>query len=106
MGFFAIINSTMSRGPVLKPFSLSLGTPAEWVDLVAAASTIPRVLISLPAASLSDIFGRRRFLLLAGFVYATAPFLYLLITVWWQLIPVRFCHGSATGFLSHLPRHR
>jgi MFS family permease len=51
----------------------------------------------LPAASLSDILGRRRFFLLAGFVFASAPFLYLLVTVWWQLILVRFYHGFATG---------
>jgi len=97
MGFFAILSSTMSKSPVLKPFSLSLGTPADWVGVVAAASTIPGILVSLPAASLSDIFGRRRFLLLAGFVFASAPFIYLLITVWWQLILVRFYHGFATG---------
>lgn len=97
MGFFAILSSTMSKSPVLKPFSLSLGTPADWVGVVAAASTIPGILVSLPAASLSDILGRRRFLLLAGFVFATAPFLYLLITVWWQLILIRFYHGFATG---------
>jgi MFS family permease len=56
-------------------------------------------LISFPAASLSDIFGRRKFLLLAGFVFASAPFLYLLIPVggWWQLIMVRFYHGFATA---------
>jgi MFS family permease len=97
MGFFAILSSTMSKSPVLKPFSLSLGTPADWVGVVAAASTIPGILVSLPAASLSDILGRRRFLLLAGFVFATAPLLYLLVTVWWQLILVRFYHGFATG---------
>jgi len=97
MGFFAILSSTMSKSPVLKPFSLSLGTPADWVGVVAAASTIPGVLISLPAGSLSDILGRRKFLLLAGFVFASAPFLYLLVTVWWQLILVRFYHGFATA---------
>ncbi len=97
MGFFAILSSTMAKSPVLKPFSLNLVTPADWVGVVAAASTIPGILVSLPAASLSDIFGRRRFLLLAGFVFASAPFLYLLITVWWQLILVRFYHGFATG---------
>ncbi len=97
MGFFAILSSTMSKSPVLKPFSDNLGTPANWVGVVAAASTVPGILASLPAASLSDILGRRRFLLLAGFVFATAPFLYLLIAVWWQLILVRFYHGFATG---------
>jgi len=97
MGFFAILSSTMSKSPVLKIFSLHLETPADWVGVVAAASTIPGILVSLPAASLSDVFGRRKFLLIAGFVFASAPFLYLLIAVWWQLILVRFYHGFATA---------
>ena len=97
MGFFAILSSTMSKSPVLKPFSLSLGTPTDWTGVIAAASTIPGILISLPAASLSDILGRKKFLLIAGFIFASAPFLYLLITVWWQLIIIRFYHGFATG---------
>jgi MFS family permease len=97
MGVFAILSSTMSKSPALNPFSASLGTPTEWGGFVAAASTIPGILVSLPAASLSDIFGRRRFLLLAAFVFASAPFLYLIITAWWQLILVRFYHGFATA---------
>lgn len=97
MGGFAILSSTMSKSPVLNPFAASLGTPTEWSGFVAAASTIPGILISLPAASLSDIFGRRKFLFLAGFVFASAPFLYLFITVWWELILVRFYHGFATA---------
>jgi len=97
MGLFAILSSTMSKSPVLKPFSLSLGTPTDLTGFVAAASTIPGILISLPVASLSDIYGRKKFLLIAGFLFASAPFLYLLITVWWQLILVRFYHGFATA---------
>jgi MFS family permease len=97
MGGFAILSSTMSKSPVLNPFSVSLGTPTELSGFVSSASTIPGILISLPAASLSDIFGRRKFLLLAGFVFASAPFLYLFITVWWQLVLVRFYHGFATA---------
>jgi MFS family permease len=97
MGLFAILSSTMSKSPVLKPFSLSLGTPTDLTGFVAAASTIPGILISLPVASLSDVYGRKKFLLIAGFVFASAPFLYLIITVWWQLILVRFYHGFATA---------
>jgi len=97
MGLFAILSSTMSKSPVLKPFSLSLGTPTDLTGFVAAASTIPGIFISLPVASLSDFYGRKKFLLIAGFVFASAPFLYLLITVWWQLILVRFYHGFATA---------
>jgi MFS family permease len=97
MGLFAILSSTMSKNPVLISFATNLGTPEVWSGFVASASTIPGILISLPAASLSDVYGRKKFLLMAGFFFASAPFLYLLITVWWQLIFVRFYHGFATA---------
>jgi len=97
MGLFAILSSTMSKNPVLNPFATNLGTPEVWSGFVASASTIPGILISLPVASLSDVYGRKKFLLIAGFFFASAPFLYLLITVWWQLILVRFYHGFATA---------
>ena len=97
MGAFAILSSTMSKDPVLNPFAISLGTPADLTGVIAAASTIPGILISLPAASLSDVFGRRKILLISTFIFASAPFLYLLVTVWWQLALVRFYHGFATA---------
>jgi MFS family permease len=97
LGFFAILSSTMSKNPVLKPFATSLGTPNDLLGIVASASTIPGILISLPAASLSDIFGRRKVLLFAAFVFASAPFLYLGVDSWWTLALVRFYHGFATA---------
>ena len=97
MGAFAILSSTMSKSPVLNPFARSLGTPSDLLGLVAAASTIPGILISLPAASLSDVIGRRKVLLFSAFVFASAPFLYLLVGTWWQLALVRFYHGFATA---------
>ena len=97
MGSFAIFSSTMSKNPVLNPFATSLGTPSDLLGFVAAASTIPGILISLPAASLSDIAGRRKVLLFSAFIFASAPFLYLLVTTWWQLALVRFYHGFATA---------
>jgi MFS family permease len=96
MGLFAILSSTMSKS-FLKNFSKSLDTPTVYSGFVGSASTIPGILISLPAASLSDILGRKKFLLIAGFVFASAPFLYLFITVWWHLILIRFYHGFATA---------
>lgn len=98
MGLFAILSSTMSKNPVLKPFATSLEVPEGfWMGFVASASTIPGILVSLPAASLSDIFGRRKVLLASAVVFASAPFFYLLITAWWQLVLVRFYHGFATA---------
>jgi len=87
----------MSKTPVLNPFAVSLGTPTDLIGIIAAASTIPGIIVSLPAASLSDIFGRKKVLLFATFIFASAPFLYLGITNWWQLALVRFYHGFATA---------
>lgn len=97
LGSFAIFSSTLSKSPVLNPFAVSLGTPSDLLGIVAAASTIPGILISLPAASLSDIIGRRKMLLFSTFIFASAPFLYLFVTAWWQLALVRFYHGFATA---------
>jgi MFS family permease len=98
MGFFAILSSTMSKSPVLPEFADYLQTPPGfWTGLTFVASTIPGILISLPAGSLSDILGRRKVLLISSAIFASAPFTYLLINVWWQLILVRFYHGFATG---------
>jgi len=97
MGAMAILSSTMSKNPVLNPFAVSLGAPSDLIGIIAAASTIPGIIVSLPAASLSDIFGRKKVLLFATFIFASAPFLYLGITTWWQLALVRFYHGFATA---------
>ena len=97
MGAFAILSSSMSKNPVLNPFATSLGTPTDLLGIIAAASTIPGILISLPAASLSDVLGRRKMLLFATLVFASAPFLYLLVGNWWELVLVRFYHGFATA---------
>ena len=104
IGAFAILSSTMSKNPVLNPFAESLGTPEALMGVVAAASTLPGVLISLPAGLLSDILGRRKVLLVSSIVFASAPFLYLLIGSWWQLILVRFYHGFATAIFVPVAR--
>jgi MFS family permease len=97
MGFFAIFSSTMSKSPVLPLFAQRLGASAADIGFIAAASTVVGILASLPAGALSDAWGRRRVILLAGAVFASAPFLYLLIHTPWQLALVRVYHGLATA---------
>jgi MFS transporter, DHA1 family, multidrug resistance protein len=99
MGGLAIFSSTMSKSPVLPLFAGSLGIPDKTLGFVAAASTIVGILVSFPAATLSDFVGRRRLLLIAAFVFATAPFGYLLVTNVWSLVLVRVYHGLATAIL-------
>jgi len=97
IGGLAIFSSTLSKTPVLPLFALSLkATPAE-IGWIVMASTIPGILISYPAGALSDHLGKRRLLLASLFVFASAPFLYLVIQTAWQLMAVRFYHGFATA---------
>ena len=99
MGGLAIFSSTMAKNPALPLFIRSMGVPISTVGFIAAASTVVGILVSLPAGILSDIIGRRRVILAAAIVFATAPFLYLLISQPWQLVLVRIYHGLATAIL-------
>ena len=96
-GGLAILSSTMSKTPVLPLFAQSLGASPEEIGWIVIASTIPGILVSFPAGALSDYLGKRRVLLASLVVFATAPFLYLLVTNAWQLMAVRFYHGFATA---------
>ena len=99
MGGLAIFSSTMAKNPALPLFIRSLGVPVSTLGFIAAASTVVGIVVSLPAGILSDLIGRRRVILIAAVVFATAPFLYLLISEPWQLVLVRIYHGLATAIL-------
>ncbi|MBI4334286.1 MAG: MFS transporter [Chloroflexi bacterium] len=98
-GGLAIFSSTMAKNPALPLFIRSLDVPVSTVGFIAAASTVVGIVVSLPAGILSDIIGRRRVILMAAVVFATAPFLYLLVAAPWQLVMVRVYHGLATAIL-------
>jgi len=99
MGGLAIFSSTMAKNPALPLLIRSMGVSVSTVGFIAAASTVVGIVVSLPAGMLSDIIGRRRVILTALVVFATAPFLYLIIISPWQLILVRIYHGLATAIL-------
>lgn len=96
-GGLAILSSTLSKTPVLPLFAESLGATPSEIGWIVIASTIPGIIISFPAGALSDYLGKRRVLLASLAVFATAPFLYLLVANAWQLMAVRFYHGFATA---------
>jgi MFS family permease len=96
-GALAILSSTMAKNPVLVPFARSLGADTALLGLITAASTLPGILVSLPAGSLSDVLGRKKVMYAAGAVFATAPLLYLFVFSPGQLMAVRFYHGFATA---------
>lgn len=96
-GGLAILSSTLSKTPVLPLFALALNASPSEIGWIVIASTLPGILISFPAGALSDFLGQRRVLLASLVVFASAPFLYLLVSEIWQLLAVRFYHGFATA---------
>ena len=97
VGLLAIFSSTMAKSPVLPLFAQFLGASEGAIGFIAAASTVIGIVVSLPAGVLSDFWGRRRVILLAMGVFASAPFLYLAVTGVWVFVGVRIYHGLATA---------
>jgi len=87
----------MSKSPTLTLFAVSLGATDPEIGLIAAASTIPGIVASLPFGFLSDVYGRRKVILVSAFFFAVSPFLYLFVADSLQLALVRFFHGFATA---------
>jgi len=96
-GFFAIFSSTASKSPVLPLYAVHLGASPMEVGIVAAVSTLAGILFSIPAGVFSDRWGRRTMLLVSGLIFASAPFMYLVVANIFQLGLVRFYHGLATA---------
>lgn len=96
-GLFAIFSSTISKSPVLPFLAAYLDCSPSEVGIIASVSTLTGVVFSFPAGILSDRFGRKNLLRVSLFVFASAPFLYLLTVNTWQLGLVRFYHGLATA---------
>ena len=100
IGFFAIFSSTMSKSPILPLFAESLMASEfemQFIGYVIAASTIPGILVSVIAGRLSDMYGRKKLILISTAIFASAPFFYLFATNIWILMVIRFYHGFSTA---------
>jgi len=100
IGFFALFSSTMSKSPILPLFAESLITSEfemQFIGYVIAASTVPGILVSMIAGRLSDMYGRRKLILVSTVIFATAPFFYLFAINIWILMIIRFYHGFSTA---------
>lgn len=99
IGFFAIFSTTISKSPVLPLYVKALGGNEIIIGLISAFSPLAGILFSFPIGLLSDKIGRKKLLVISGFIFLISPLLYLLVSspVW--LIPVRFFHGLATAIL-------
>src|SRR5688572_7242359 len=96
-GFVAYCSYSICRAPLLPLFARELGAGPSLVGFVMGASTLTGVFLKLPAGALSDLFGRKRLLMMGALVFATLPFTYLGVSTLAWLVALRFLHGSATA---------
>jgi len=100
IGFFALFSSTMSKSPILPLFAESLITSEfemQFIGYIIAASTVPGILVSMIAGRLSDVYGRKKLILVSTVIFASAPFFYLFAINIWILMIIRFYHGFSTA---------
>lgn len=96
-GALAIFSSTISKSPILPLFAERLGATGAQIGWIASASTLPGILVSYIAGHLADRYGYKKILIGSLLIFATAPFLYLLVQNPLGLGTVRFYHGFATA---------
>lgn len=96
-GMAAIFSSTLAKTPALPLYASHLGANDAQVGLIAAASTVPGIIISYLAGTLSDRYGWKKLLITSLIIFSTAPFLYLIVSTPLELAGVRFYHGFATA---------
>jgi DHA1 family multidrug resistance protein-like MFS transporter len=96
-GFVAYCSYAICRTPLLPLFARDLGAGPAVIGFVMGASTLTGIVVKLPAGALSDVFGRRRLLIVGAMVFATLPFTYLAASTLVVLVFLRFVHGSATA---------
>ena len=96
-GLMAIFSSTISKSPILPIFAQSLGATDAQIGWIASASTVPGILVSYIAGNLADRYGYKKILIGSLLIFASAPFLYLLVQNPLELGAVRFYHGFATA---------
>lgn len=99
IGFFAIFSTTISKSPVLPLYVKALGGSDIIIGLISAFSPLAGILFSFPIGMMSDKIGRKKLLIISGFVFLLAPLMYLLVNTPVLLIPIRFFHGIATAIL-------
>ena len=96
-GFLGRLSYEMVRTPLTSLYAAHLGAPTELIGLLVAAVTITGIFVKFPAGSLADLFGFRRLMLAGLWVKASAPFIYLAVSSWPQLLVLRFYHGLSTA---------
>lgn len=85
--------------PVMPVYAQSLGASGFALGMIIAAFSVSRSCLQPIVGNLSDKVGRKRFMIVGLFIYATAGVLIPQAETVWQLILIRLFHGSGSGMI-------
>ena len=87
----------MGKTPLLPIFAASLGAHDVFLGLIVSISTGTGMVLKPLIGAFSDLFGRRRWLLVGTLFFVVIPFTYQFVHTPTQLAFVRVVHGLATA---------
>ena len=87
----------MGKTPLLPIFAASLGATDVFLGLIVSISTATGMVLKPLIGAFSDLFGRRRWLLVGTLFFVVIPFTYQFVHTPTQLTFVRVVHGLATA---------
>ena len=100
LGFLTSLSYFLARYPIIPLFAESLNLSPEQIGLVVSASSISGVLFKMHMGTLSDIWGRKKLLIIAGCCFAITPFFYYFAKDLKSLFLFRLIHGLATAIFA------
>ena len=99
LSIFSVMLGLGFIAPLLPIYATSLGASGFEVGVIFAAFAVVRAATMIPFGSLSDIFGRKFFIVLGMGVYVLASIIYILSRTILQLIFCRILHGIASALV-------
>jgi MFS family permease len=87
----------MGKTPLLPIFAASLGASDSFIGLIISVSTLTGMIFKPVIGFLSDIWGRRSWLLVGTAFFTFMPFVYTFVDSTQTLFTVRLVHGFATA---------
>ncbi len=85
--------------PMLPIFTETLGADGMWLAIIFASYSVSRGIFMPLAGKLSDIIGKKFFIVTGLILYAIVSFLYIPMTSLYWLTFVRILHGISSGIL-------
>jgi len=87
----------MSRTPLLPLFAVAIGANEKSIGIMYAAASVSSIITKFATGFLSDIIGKRFFLLLGLAIGAISSYLYSFTTNIRAIVGIRYFHGLSTG---------